>query len=286
MQFLTGRSIGLWVLGERELSVLSPFIATFNFFGKVFLRPYASFPHPNVFAAFNFVALGLLFVYQKSNRLSISRSLIKISLMITGLSLILTFSRTTIIATAAFLLFAGKDRIKGLFSLTLVKKVFLIKQLLTRINTYLLLVAGMLLLPLIITRFEALLSFDQISLLRRQELAQSSLAFWSKNFLFGVGLNNFIPNLAVSNLISGESRFLQPVHSIYLLTLAETGLIGLLGFLPLILIPLLGVTKVDRQRRLLVGCWIGLLFLGLFDHYLLTLPQGVRLLFFLFGLLV
>jgi ATP sulfurylase len=53
LQIIFGRDIGLWILGERDFSLSTTSIATFNWYGQIFLRPYATFPHPNVFAAFS-----------------------------------------------------------------------------------------------------------------------------------------------------------------------------------------------------------------------------------------
>jgi hypothetical protein len=93
--------------------------------------------------------------------------------------------------------------------------------------------------------------------------------------VFGIGLNNFVPAMA-GNLTIGPSRFLQPVHNIFLLVLSETGLTGLIGLFVLIVYPM------TRLKNLLP--WLIIIFLGLFDHYFLTLPQGYRLFFLVWGL--
>ncbi len=54
LQFIHKGSLGglLYWLGERDLSVFTPGIAKFNFGGINYLRPYATFPHPNALAGF------------------------------------------------------------------------------------------------------------------------------------------------------------------------------------------------------------------------------------------
>src|SRR3989344_9035374 len=47
IQFMLGHSIGFWILGERTFSLSTLSIATFNYYGQIFLRPYGTFPHPN-----------------------------------------------------------------------------------------------------------------------------------------------------------------------------------------------------------------------------------------------
>ena len=73
---------------------------------------------------------------------------------------------------------------------------------------------------------------------------------------------------------------MQPVHNIFLLGLAETGLLGFLGLIILITIP---IRKIWGNKKFMI-IWGTILFLGLFDHYFLTLPQGYRLLFLMWGL--
>ena len=51
-QFIKGGTLGLWILGERTFTISTPGIAKFDFYGREFLRPYATFPHPNVLAGF------------------------------------------------------------------------------------------------------------------------------------------------------------------------------------------------------------------------------------------
>jgi len=85
----------------------------------------------------------------------------------------------------------------------------------------------------------------------------------------GVGLNNFTVVMDQYGYIPATTRFLQPVHNIYLLILAETGLTGLLGFAYLI-------WKGPFWRNK-AGPYCLLFFLGLFDHWPLTLQTGLLL---------
>jgi len=113
--------------------------------------------------------------------------------------------------------------------------------------------------------FSPSLSFlaPESSFSRRSELAKISLKMFLDKPLSGVGLNNFTAVMENYGYISSTVRFLQPVHNIYLLILSETGLLGMFGFLYLL-------AKIKPNRCLLL-----LLFLGLFDHWPLTLQQGL-----------
>lgn len=251
-QFITSSTLGLWILGERTFSISTPGIAKFDFYGQQFLRPYATFPHPNVLAAF--LILSSLILSLKD--FSISSWITKLMVFISGLTVLLTVSRTAILVGMASSLFILKKKGK-----------------------IMLLVAALILLPILYTRFSTILSFDNLSLVRREQLSEASFEMWSSSKFLGIGLNNFIP-ISSDQIVVGPSRFLQPVHNIFLLTLSETGLVGFLGLLILITYPSIRL----RGQRSFLALWGVIIFLGMFDHYFLTLPQGYRMLFLVWGL--
>jgi len=82
IQFINQSSIGglLWFLGERTFDVTTPGIATAIMNNKLILRPYATFPHPNVLAGFITVLLPLVFfntsVIVRKVKLPIEREII------------------------------------------------------------------------------------------------------------------------------------------------------------------------------------------------------------------
>lgn len=247
LQFFKGGTIGLWILGERTFSISTPGIARFDFYGKEFLRPYATTPHPNVLAAVMLVTAILILWFRKSER---------IIALLAAIPIMLTVSRAAIAAGfISFLFLLGK---KGRIIMIL---------------------AVIVLLPILYTRFNSLLNFDNVSLLRREELSAVAIKVFLSAPLLGVGLNNFIPS-ASNELLVGPSRFLQPVHNIFLLSLVETGLVGFVGFIGLISF---AIWKVRKERTLLL-VWLVIIFLGMFDHFFLTLPQGYRLLFLIWGI--
>jgi hypothetical protein len=256
LQIVFGKTIGFWLLGERNFDLLTPGIATFNWYGQVFLRPYATFPHPNVLAAFILLAgLIILFISRVGKKW-----LLIIQMAVLG-TIIASFSRASI-AVATVL------------SVFLLRKYFV----------YLFLVF-ILLSPLLYIRFDSAFNFDQLSLVRREELAQTAWKITQTHPWVGVGFNNYIPTAVSASFLSGTNRFLQPVHNIFLLTLSETGIIGLMGFIIFLFSPLC----VSIDNRLLSRSQVGGLiliisFLGMIDHYFLTLPQGQRVLFLIWGL--
>lgn len=247
LQFFKGGTLGLWFLGERTFSLSTPGIARFDFYGRQFLRPYATFPHPNVLAAFLVVAATVLLWFKKTRKMII---------FLAGLPLLLTVSRAAIAA--------------GFISFLL---------LLDKKGRMLLIGAMIVLLPILYTRFSSIFNFDNVSLLRREELSGVAIKVFEGSPFIGAGLNNFIP-VASGRLLVGPSRFLQPVHNIFLLSLAETGIVGFLGFLGLIGF---AIWQVQREKVMLLA-WLLIIFLGMFDHFFLTLPQGYRLLFLIWGI--
>ncbi len=248
MQFLKGGSLGFWILGERAFSLSTPAIAKFDFYGREFLRPYGTFPHPNVLAAFMLISLMLLPIRRWS-------------LVLGGLTILLTVSRVALIAGFALVMFIFKK------------------------NRKLVILFVLFLLPVLYTRYASIFNFDNLTFLRREQLSLTAFTLWTKHPLFGVGLNNFIPS-AADFLLSGPNRFLQPVHNIFLLSLSETGLIGLVGLISLIGYPIFKLVKfqISNFKFQILTIWATIIFLGMFDHYFLTLPQGYRLLFLVWGL--
>lgn len=257
LQFLTGKTIGFWFLGERDFDVSTPLIARFNFYEQVFLRPYATFPHPNMLAAFLILALPLVnfFLSQKFKKLLL------INFFLTSSTIFITFSRPALLLIGLQILINFRRFWK--FLLILLALSF----------------------PLLFVRLSSIFTFDSLAVLRRQELSEYALKIFPEYPFLGVGLNNFLNVLSLDHVLIGTNRFLQPVHNIFLLSLSETGMIGLLGFTALLVSGIvLCLKNTSVFSKILLGNLIILIFLGLFDHYFLTLPQGQRLLFMFIGL--
>jgi hypothetical protein len=103
----------------------------------------------------------------------------------------------------------------------------------------------------------------------RQQLNNVAIEQWVKSPIFGTGLGTsplYPRNIANFALLH------QPIHNIYLLLLSETGVAGLVGFLVVI-------------KKRFSWFLLPILFLGLFDHYFLTLQQGQLLLALVLGII-
>jgi len=247
-QFIKQSSVGgiFWWLGERSFNAGTPGIAKTDFFGHLLLRPYATFPHPNVLAGFVLVTfiLSAPFVYQKN------KLLFAFYFFLSAFTIFISFSQAAWLVGLAF----------GLWTLRNLK----INKWLKR------LVWG-----------GAIFLFKEESFSQRLELVKISFQLIKQNPLLGVGLNNFIVNLP--KFQQGQILWLQPVHNIYLLVAAETGIIGLLIFLWSLFLTFKKL--LYPYTPILLYSYISILLLGFFDHYWLTLQQTQLLFAIILGLI-
>ncbi|MEK7139065.1 MAG: O-antigen ligase family protein [Patescibacteria group bacterium] len=262
-QFLKQGDLGLRWLGESVLGVgLSGIASFFNTAGEKVIRVYGTTPHPNVLSAYlllSIFAIYFLWFYPKRNSAfpnSIFYFLFSIFYAVILFGLFFTFSRTTIFLWAVGFALIGffnffKPQFRRLLLLTfLICLVFVSiywPEVSSRLN--------------ISSQEEAV----QLRTFYNQESLKSGLN------LFGIGLGDFTGWLMEQN--PNLPRYVyQPVHNIYLLLYSETGILGLLTFL----LFLFFLIKNSFSKKV-IGYWllvIGVLFLGLFDHFLLTIQQG------------
>lgn len=280
-QFVLQHSVGglLYWVGERSFSLSTPGVADASLGGNLVLRPYATFPHPNVLAGYLVIVLSLLlfhqsfaFFHQKVRR---SLPLCSMSVLLLGsVTLVLSLSRSGIIAfiMVVLLWIVGKGANK--------RRAFGASLVGVLVFVLLLWIVGL------SGRFTSLSLSDE-SVVLREQLLHTALQMIRRYPLFGVGLKNFLVALPHFQPWLLPFSSLQPVHSILVLWLAETGVVGLAFagyFFWRTLCHLIRLQNVlDRRGRLLLLSAVCLL--GLVDHYFLTLPQGQLLLAFVFGYL-
>ena len=263
---------GFWFLGEQPYTSATPGIDKITWFtGAIKIPPLGTFPHPNVLAGFLAITLPLILYkivhegYEPSCRkLSLPHTTRFVTFMLGAITLFLTFS---LFAWLGFLMI-------GLpLTLLTTTKIRPIKLILIYSGLF-----------LILFSFATKLSFlaPASSFSRRSQLTKIAIKMFKDHPLTGVGLNNFTVKMEQYGHVTATTRFLQPVHNIYLLILTETGLIGLLGFLYLLIKgPFLRSRKAGPY-------WIAfstLLFIGLFDHYPITIHQTTLLFFLTLSLL-
>lgn len=261
-QFAKGATLGglLYFLGERSFSLQTPGISLVELFGRSHLLPYSTFSHPNSLAGYLAVVLSLYFFRKDafSNRKPLfSQTVDTIYVLVVGATLVLTFSY------AAWL------------ALILTCLVWL----LPKSAKAALVLAVLFSFALVIPNPES--PGLPESLAKRIELARVSLEMTRTNPLFGVGANNFVINLPEFSADPKIAWFLQPAHNLYLLTLAEAGILGL-GLFLIILKKV--ISLLIRQRNLgLLFPILFIVFVGTMDHYFLTLQQNLLLFFLVLG---
>ena len=117
---------------------------------------------------------------------------------------------------------------------------------------------------------------------QRLSLAKAATVIIADYPLTGVGLNNFIVRLPEYWVSPGVVRFLQPVHNLFLLIGAETGLMGLAVFAWFLTLTLKKQLKI-KNWKLIVPLLV-ILLLGMVDHYWFTLQQNQLLLAVVLGM--
>lgn len=255
---------GWWFLGERFFNAATPFIAQAEIFGKIIIRPYSTFSHPNVLAGYLCIILTIL-LFRLHLFSTIPEKIFSGTAIFLGVAaLSLTLSRTALLsfifALAVFFLKNKKTR-------RWVLVLFLI---------FLFYAGGS-----FTERFLSLSGVDKKSFEIRQELNGRALKIFLSRPFFGVGLNNYL--IALPRAPQGlRAQTIQPAHNIYLLILCESGIVGLGLFLLLIAKTINILLK--RQKTVIFLCLLQILFIGFWDHYFYTLQQGQLLFGLILGL--
>lgn len=268
-QLISQSSIGgaFYYLGERTFSRATPGIALFSFQDQLWLRPYSTFPHPNVMGFYFFTLFFLLAGFFTYHRDTFIRVMTGIAIFLMMCGVILSFSRSLIVLlfllTPLFLTLNSKERYRKEILITLVS-------------------IGILVILLLFSRFTQTTERD---FGYRLDLLQIAFNLFIKYPLFGVGIHNFYYHeIFFQKTIS--PTLLQPVHNTYLLVLSQTGILG-------IVVGLIFIKKVviELWRRMQKGAFtslgmiaVAVFVVGFFDHYLLTLQQGQLMFAIILGL--
>lgn len=108
VQFSIKKSTGWWwIFGERFFSLATPNIATIDLFGQRFLRPYATFSHPNALAGWLLLVAFILWENKPKRLMAIG-------------GVLLTFSRNALLAifigAISYFALANKTSIQSIIS--------------------------------------------------------------------------------------------------------------------------------------------------------------------------
>lgn len=242
-----------YFLGERYMSLSMPGIAKASIQGVEFLRPYGSFSHPNSLAGFFLVLYIWVLIDKRFNKFLLLKY---ISLFVFSILVFISFSKGAI------------------FTYILLSFYFLF--FISRIQCSFCKWARLIILGIVSLLFVQART-DPLTLQKRLGLVINSLHIIVQYPITGVGIGNYL--IAQNQYSSKFSYFFnQPVHNIFLLFLAETGvLIG--GFLLLLFLRFLR-KWLNLQY---IPVLIAIVITGFFDHYWLTLQQNMLLLGFIIG---
>ncbi len=268
IQFFLQKTVGgvFYFFGERSFSASTPGIAKAVYFGKELMRPYSSFPHPNVLAGFT-TASTLFLLRIKGNRI------IKFLLLTTALpTVLLSASLGAWVALVIALILSAINLTRASF----LKKIYL----------YIFSAA------VLIGIFSPLISKEFVkegnrlpdSILKRAYLNVAAGEMVSKEPFTGVGLNNFVVKTPWTLADETILWYLQPVHNIFLLLFTETGMIGLFIFVIFFWKLIKRSLESKVKTRLYATIFLLIIITGSFDHYWVTLQQSQLLLALFTGL--
>lgn len=268
-QFIYQKSLGLWFLGETHLGLMSG-IAKINFNGTKLIRPYGTFAHPNLLAAFMLVACATalsLLIVSENKKAKVWASL---ALLMNTFGLVLTLSRAGIVGWVLCLV--------SFFIALYIKNKKAEKNVLESfaIAIIVLLISFSTLSPYLKARAPSndnatanRITYDKIGF---DLIKEKPIAGW--------GIGNTLPEIIKRNIFT-EAWQIQPPHNFFILVACETGIVGLM-----IVLYFFGYLIYKKSQAFLletgdsavysaaiISVFIGFLFLMQFDHYFYDLRQ-------------
>jgi len=255
-QFILQHSLGLHLLGESVLTKDVLGASRFWIGDFKLLRAYGTFPHPNILGGFLLMTLAVTFwSYQKNDVKSKKGYLIAFVIQLLGL--LFSFSRASamglVIIAIIYFVKSHNRKKKILIALSLfILTVFTIRSINSNI-----------------------LSNEGNEL--RMAYAKASISRFTDSPILGRAWGTGPQELAAFSSFPFYVWEAQPVHNIYLLTLSSLGFTGFILFVSFILLVTYRIYSSRSSTYLLGGVFISYLFIGIFDHYFLTLPHGINI---------
>lgn len=274
-QVLTGTSPTSSWLGLALKDVQEAGTAVVETEGQRMLRAYGTFPHPNVFGGYLVVALVMLawLVRFIPSRLTTRYLLLSsIPVVLLSATLIITFSRsawlgitTGFLLLIALMLYRHRVAPSRAFPLMILGLITVLATLGVFYNQ-------------VFSRVIFSGRVEQISVVERTSQFGRFDDVFVRNPILGVGPASY-PFVLAKIDPGGKPWAYQPIHNVFLLILAEMGVVGLVGLLYF----LFRIDQVSSKAAKTAGGMLGLtlgivlLILGLFDHYLWSLWPGLAL---------
>lgn len=283
-QFITQNTFAQKLLGISHYDIWRGGTAIVNTADERWLRIYGAMPHPNIFGGLLLCGLLLgiyLYITTKKSTV-ITHIFLLANIALTTAAIILTFSRITWITS-----------IVSIFALL----IFIFKA--QHYNTRKLLAPSLLILATVLLLFGTLhhvlfsrvthdTTYSHNSISDRHLYIRHATQVIAKNPILGTGLNNYTNTVFDVNNRKYSIWHYQPVHNIYMLILAEIGIVGLILFI-IFLIFVFHKIYVQRKNVTIANyvfliVTITILLIAFFDHWLWTSHFGLLFLFFILGL--
>lgn len=272
-QWLTQSSVYSYLLlGEPSLQFPLGLAKTV-WQGREMILPYGTTAHPNLLGGFLAVAVVAVALLTWSLKAKVLQRWVIVAVAVTGVcTLLLTHSISAGVALAvglSLLLYNYYSRKNHALSYVKASNFLILLMILSLLSLMTLTVASNFL-P------------KNDSIIRRTRLDFAAIELFLRHPIRGTGLTNF--TIGLDQSLSREKEivpFLQPAHNVFLLSLAEVGLLGIAALFSLR--HLLRATKLSDRRlgwfsSRLPAVLIMLLPLAILDHYLISLQSGVLVL--------
>jgi O-antigen ligase len=285
-QFFAQKSLGLKILAESPLGPDISGVAKIIVNGQKIVRAYGLVPHPNILAAILMAAIFgsvYLFIEKFGNFKNWQRAAWAGMMVLISIALFFTFSRAvTVLGLVILFCWLALIWYKNRESR---KPITFVAILLLAVGILL----SVVFLQYILARYDVVALGKSQAVSLRVFYAQTAWLLIKGSPFLGIGQGNFV--WAFSQVAVFDNWIYQPVHNIYLLIAAETGILGLFAFLWFLFKIMRNIylaRKVFKDRIMLFGL-LGIisffLAVGFFDHLLWDLQQG-QIIFWLFlGLL-
>jgi len=232
------------------------------------LRAYGTFSHPNIlggFATLGLIAAYGLFDLVKKRAIQL---LLIVAALLSIMGLFFSFSRSAWLAALIILLIFLWLNKKSIFNIHY--SIFILSPIL------LFIIFAYLFSPLILTRADFSNRLENISRQERISQVSRALSIIKQYPLIGTGINNF--TIELQKIHPGQPAYAyQPVHNLYLLIIAELGLIGFVFFVFMFYCFIVFLKK-HAIISIPAGLVVAILIIGLFDHYFWTQYIGIMLL--------
>lgn len=262
-QFFTQQITANKWLGLAEHSAADLGASVIQFGDERWLRAYGSFGWPNALGIYLAVILmlGLWLYFQVSFA---KRIMIMMGQLVILSGFILSFSRGAWLAAfvgIVFMTIAVYKR-KQCLMIDFCKQLF--------IFFVIFLLFFVFLKPLFLTRLSSTERLEQKSSLERKTQIKEWQEIFSKNWLLGVGPGAYTRTLYGENGSKPAWQY-QPVHNIYLLILAEQGLIVFIFYSFILYI----IFFNKRMSDTIISPVLVVIVAGLFDHWLFSMYTGL-----------